>query len=1199
MRNVVRGERRVPWPLAFVAVACSSLLWVDAVEFQWDGESPGWPLPSTNDVLFVDLAEDLPAGGLAVSVLADAAVGVHGVDAAGGRLMPTLPLHADGNGWWTNRVVCAEGLAGLAVTPATTNGAVVARMRVAPDDPAWAEDAGGGAAGTSSDGAVESGGAAPPRAPGLLSEFASRGTAELKGLADFDSLMAEYVRVDPNLAFAPTSSAWPGLPAKFVDRFQSRHTGYVRIPEDGAYTFHLASDDGSRLYLDGTLLVDNDGNHGTVTRSGTRNLEAGDHALRVDYYDNTLTAELSLSWTGPGFAREVVPASALFHDVPQGEMRPSVWLLEPFDGARLPRHAPLVLRASAHDFDGTVEGVAFYADGDLVGEGAETDAGWTCPWPTPPTGACSLVACARDDSGNVRTSDVVRVVFSEPPEGLDYGLAAAFFELPGVLERLPDFASLTSTASFVVGAVDYAPTAGTWPGFPASRHNLFACVLSGFLDVPETGNYVFYVKSDDGSRLFVDDAPVVDNDGQHGFRERSGVVRLEQGLRRLRLEYYENTGDAGLVLSWSGPGFAKEVVQPAFFLRVADDGDADGDGLPDWWERLYGLDPLVAQPPETDSDGDGLPDLFEYATSHTHPLRADSDGDGMPDKWEVDHGLNPLANDALEDPDGDGLANIDEFRAGTDPRNPDTDGDGLSDGMEVRSARSDPLVRDIDGGGATNVSARVAGAAFAASTGTWRTEEDGTVYAAERSGSLTWRLVVPQTGADALAVRVAQHNPFASSSTFDLTLKVDGVFMGRVVLSAPLGAPQDALFFLPEVPPGEHAFTLVWGNWAVNTFLSVLDLRFVGFGGPDANGNGQADWKDARAARRTSLDAPAASSLVSPLCVEGCDLWRDVLEIAVAYPHTNAVVSVVKTIGDGFYADVPLAPEGLTTLALADRSLTNVFDVVWSPLDVFAGAFATNALVVRTGDSVKVGVWEEAGTEVALLRAAGDAWLPVTNWTQTAATPLRFGAPGLYRLDASARVGALARTNAAALVSVVASRFPERAPAILLSGHRDLRCPDLAQGALLEHDADLVVHARPLASGGVELALSTSIDRELGLVSRLDEGGPISDAVQVRPVWADNGTYYRVLQTYPDGSQLVEVSLSLGAFPPGLSLVLEIFASGVTFDDGTRTKALTAADFDENGLCRVRFVKARGVVSSVCHRTRIYQNGTLIYTNEE
>ncbi len=70
-------------------------------------------------------------------------------------------------------------------------------------------------------------------------------------------------------------------------------------------------------------------------------------------------------------------------------------------------------------------------------------------------------------------------------------------------------------------------------------------------------------------------------------------------------------------------------------------------------------------------------------------------------------------------------------------------------------------------------------------------------------------------------------------------------------------------------------------------------------------------------------------------------------------------------------------------------------------------------------------------------------------------------------------------------------------------------------------------------------------------------------------------------------------------FPPGLSLVLEIFASGVTFDDGTRTKALTAADFDENGLCRVRFVKARGVVSSVCHRTRIYQNGTLIYTNGE
>jgi hypothetical protein len=48
----------------------------------------------------------------------------------------------------------------------------------------------------------------------------------------------------------------------------------------------------------------------------------------------------------------------------------------------------------------------------------------------------------------------------------------------------------------------------------------------------------------------------------------------------------------------------------------------------------------------------------------------DSDGDGIPDDWETRHGLGPdRAADALEDPDGDGANNRQEFLAGTDPRN--------------------------------------------------------------------------------------------------------------------------------------------------------------------------------------------------------------------------------------------------------------------------------------------------------------------------------------------------------------------------------------------------------------------------------------------------------------------------------------------------------------------------------------------------
>ena len=64
---------------------------------------------------------------------------------------------------------------------------------------------------------------------------------------------------------------------------------------------------------------------------------------------------------------------------------------------------------------------------------------------------------------------------------------------------------------------------------------------------------------------------------------------------------------------------------------------------------------------------------------------------GIPDDWAIAHGLDP--NDPampFEDPDHDGLTNLQEFQRGTDPHNPDTDGDGIPDGLEVAEG-TDPL----------------------------------------------------------------------------------------------------------------------------------------------------------------------------------------------------------------------------------------------------------------------------------------------------------------------------------------------------------------------------------------------------------------------------------------------------------------------------------------------------------------------------
>ncbi len=132
--------------------------------------------------------------------------------------------------------------------------------------------------------------------------------------------------------------------------------------------------------------------------------------------------------------------------------------------------------------------------------------------------------------------------------------------------------------------------------------------------------------------------------------------------------------------------------------------DNDGDGLVDF-DAGGGGDPDCQGANDSheesafDSDFDGLSDVQE-ATAGTDPLRPDTDGDGLGDRFEVDEGLDPLvAGEEAGDPDGDGLLTAEEEVAGSDPNVADTDGDGLSDGAEVELYGSSPTSADTDGDG--------------------------------------------------------------------------------------------------------------------------------------------------------------------------------------------------------------------------------------------------------------------------------------------------------------------------------------------------------------------------------------------------------------------------------------------------------------------------------------------------------------------
>jgi putative heme-binding domain-containing protein len=104
------------------------------------------------------------------------------------------------------------------------------------------------------------------------------------------------------------------------------------------------------------------------------------------------------------------------------------------------------------------------------------------------------------------------------------------------------------------------------PKRPRTEH--YALRLSGSLDVPKAGNYNFFLSSDDGSRLYIDNKMLINHDGPHGMDAKSAKVDLPAGRVPFTLTYMNITGGFGLQLEWAGPGVKREVVPAARFFTA-------------------------------------------------------------------------------------------------------------------------------------------------------------------------------------------------------------------------------------------------------------------------------------------------------------------------------------------------------------------------------------------------------------------------------------------------------------------------------------------------------------------------------------------------------------------------------------------------------------------------------------------------------
>ncbi|MEM6387562.1 MAG: PA14 domain-containing protein [Pseudomonadota bacterium] len=180
------------------------------------------------------------------------------------------------------------------------------------------------------------------------------------------------------------------------------------------------------------------------------------------------------------------------------------------------------------------------------------------------------------DSGGLSVSETISLnVFDPPVVSVDSGFTADYFDVDKSLSRISDIDwEANPTHSETTQDINYANGRGSfWEG---GDTDTFGVRVKGNIEVDEGGTFKFHLGGDDGAMLYVNGQPVIDNDGLHGFRTRTGEVELPEGNHHIEVRYFENYGHAGLRLEWEGPG-----IDGRQLVDASTDSDAIGiEGVP-------------------------------------------------------------------------------------------------------------------------------------------------------------------------------------------------------------------------------------------------------------------------------------------------------------------------------------------------------------------------------------------------------------------------------------------------------------------------------------------------------------------------------------------------------------------------------------------------------------------------------------------
>lgn len=170
-----------------------------------------------------------------------------------------------------------------------------------------------------------------------------------------------------------------------------------------------------------------------------------------------------------------------------------------------------------------------------------------------------IAGCFKDGramSGNssLSVNKVVPIPGRQVPQakqGLLYNLYR------GDWDKVPDYNGLTPNLSGIASDFSLANKASD---------EKFSIDYQGFINIPADGIYTLSLNSDDGSKLYLGDKLVIDNDGAHGPATKNADLALGKGLHSIRISFFEKSGDNILELLWkTGNGKSEPVPAESFF----------------------------------------------------------------------------------------------------------------------------------------------------------------------------------------------------------------------------------------------------------------------------------------------------------------------------------------------------------------------------------------------------------------------------------------------------------------------------------------------------------------------------------------------------------------------------------------------------------------------------------------------------------